>query len=343
VHAQNRPLGKIWEVFHIILSSRFLIYDIMHSRVIRVISLEVTMTRNVLSECVESSSLLTVTFDGNNEIDVDLLLRSIKSYVAILQNTAAKTCPEAYLRIRVTPFQKGSFELGLSALIVGLLPVLPNVINTAKTICDFILGYFKIKECLKGEKPKKVKEENGSITITGDDNTVTVSGDTYQFYQMPEINGEVAAIFGALAADGTRQGLSIKTENEVLQIPESSFVGMSKMEVPSDAIFRLDETTSKVEVFVKKPDLMGNSKWGFYDGKNIDATVEDEAFLAAVRRGDIQFISGDKILVELKTIFILGDDNLPLPGSEKYIVTRVFGHPKHRNVKLYDQIEISNE
>jgi len=43
--------------------------------------------------------------------------------------------------------------------------------------------------------------------------------------------------------------------------------------------------TIETNLLLRKPDLMGNSKWGFYFNKNIDATITDQEWLDKVHSG----------------------------------------------------------
>jgi hypothetical protein len=72
---------------------------------------------------------------------------------------------------------------------------------------------------------------------------------------------------------------------------------------------------------------MGDSKWGFYLNKNIDAEILDKGWLEKVRTRKIKNLySGVKIPVKMLIEVELDDNGIPIKDSEKYKVLEVTGN-----------------
>lgn len=283
-----------------------------------------------LSECIESKSQLTISFDGGNDIDAALLIQSLTSCASILQDTTMFSCPEAYLKLKISPFKPGSFRVTFEALLTGIAPlaiVAPQAIDLAKNVCDTFILYFKLKEVLKGKKPKREIPNGELVTVIGENNNgnnqITLNQNTYNFYQRPQINEAVAGLFDLLAKDGTRTGMTIQSNEEHMTIPHALFSELATPENFDKPNTVISETISTTELYVKKPDLMGRSKWGFYDGRIFDATIEDEEFLKRVKMGKYSFGCGVKISAKLKTVYNLDEYGFPIMGTEKFFILEV--------------------
>lgn len=60
------------------------------------------------------------------------------------------------------------------------------------------------------------------------------------------------------------------------------------------------QTLSDCELTIKKPDLVGHSKWSVILDQQIDVRIEDEEFLSKVRRGEINLSGGHKLICDLE-------------------------------------------
>lgn len=78
-------------------------------------------------------------------------------------------------------------------------------------------------------------------------------------------------------------------------------------------------------MLIRKAVFEGNSKWGFdYNGKAIDASINDEAFLAEFQKNG--FVNkGDHIRATLEILVDLDPQGVPIKGTEKYTVVNVHG------------------
>ena len=102
------------------------------------------------------------------------------------------------------------------------------------------------------------------------------------------------------------------------------------LEKPKDLHTYMIETP----LLLKKPDLLGRSKWGFVFDKNIEVEIKDEAWVRKVHRGEIkQLYAGVKIPVKLLVEVELDEYKDP-KGTTKYTVLEVTGDPIEPSVNM---------
>ncbi len=98
----------------------------------------------------------------------------------------------------------------------------------------------------------------------------------------------------------------------------------------------IKQKPTSVDLLVKNPDLLGDSKWQFIYNKNIEAKIEDELFLEKVRNRQIVILAGDKINCELEIEYDLTERLEIIPKSEKYNIKKINGEiikPEEDNQK----------
>lgn len=82
------------------------------------------------------------------------------------------------------------------------------------------------------------------------------------------------------------------------------------------------QVLSRCSLIIKKPDLIGNSKWELILDKKIEAKISDAEFLSKIKNREIQFSSGDKLICELQILTSLDDEYNVL--KSEYIVLKVY-------------------
>ncbi len=75
------------------------------------------------------------------------------------------------------------------------------------------------------------------------------------------------------------------------------------------------------ELIVKKPDLLGSSKWEFVFDKNISATVEDTDFLSKIKNKEIGFFCDDKVKAKMRIEVSLNERQEVL--DTKYFIEQI--------------------
>jgi len=92
---------------------------------------------------------------------------------------------------------------------------------------------------------------------------------------------------------------------------------------------------------LKKPDLLGDSRWEFIFNKAIYAKIEDQDFLNKVHNGTIKNLyAGVKIPCLLQVEYDLDKNSDLIPNSDKYKILEITGDivepEEDGNVSLFD-------
>lgn len=283
----------------------------------------------MIKVCKESSSDFLFEFEGENEIDAGVVVETITNVVDSLQHITSRVDPDAYVKVKISSFECGSFDINLKAIVECAKTLFNrNNIETASFIVATLLGCIEIKKHLKGKKPKDITDADSESVITNhegekiveDKNIVkTYFGDT-------QIDRSITNIFNVMVEDGSRDSLTVKQDrNKVIKIKNSEFANMSKNIVTDkDMVKDTMRNVVDVNLLLKKPDLLGKSKWGFILDKNIEATIADEEWLKKVNSGQItKLYAGVKIPVKLLIETDL--DNQRNPISTRYTILEVTG------------------
>lgn len=82
------------------------------------------------------------------------------------------------------------------------------------------------------------------------------------------------------------------------------------------------ENRFRANLKIKKPVLIGNSKWEFVYGKSIDAEILDIHWLEKLRNRGVGLLSGDMLDCEVKSVIIYNDDNEIIESH--YFILKVY-------------------
>ena len=105
--------------------------------------------------------------------------------------------------------------------------------------------------------------------------------------------------------------------------------------VQEDGLDTQEQIIKECRLIIKKPDLIGLSKWGFVYNKQIEAHIEDEVFLKQVRSGDVNITGGSKLICDMLIQTKL-DDMLNVLGTN-YIIKKVHAlKDKHEQMSFFD-------
>lgn len=278
--------------------------------------------------CKESSSDFSFEFGGENEIDANVVIETITSVAESIQHITNKIEPDAYVKVKVSSFECGSFDINLKA-IAECAKTLFNAdnIQIASLIVDTFVGCIKIKEHLKGEKPKSVTTKDNQTVITNHKGEKLTKDKNVAktYFRDAQIDKSITNVFNVMVVDGSRDSLTVKQgENNVIKIEKGDFVDMAKNIVTDDDM--IEETITNianVDLLLKKPDLLGKSKWGFVLDKNIEAAIADEEWLKKVNSGQVKLYAGVKIPVKLLIEADLDEQRNPI--ATRYTVLKVTG------------------
>lgn len=290
----------------------------------------------------ESQDYFKIKFYGADNIDASTLAVSLNSIVDSLKDISSETDPKAYTKLYVTSTQKGCFEITLSTIVKFAVTLFTaDNINLANTVLLIFLNSLLIKQHLKGAPPKEIKKEGDKRQIINQlgESFETTKNITKTYFGSPSIDNRIVNIFYALNADENRNDISFEMKESKARIKKEEYKEMSKniieaLEEPKDLHVYEIETP----LLLKKPDLLGKSKWGFVFDKNIEVEIKDEPWLEKVHKGEIkQLYAGVQIPVKLLVEVELDEYKDP-KGYPKYTVLEVTGDPIEPpvNMKLFD-------
>ena len=82
---------------------------------------------------------------------------------------------------------------------------------------------------------------------------------------------------------------------------------------------------SNVHLAIKKPGLLGFSKWAFLlNGRGIEASICDQDWLSKVHQGDIVIRAHDNLYALLETTIEIDESNVPIENSTRYNVLKIY-------------------
>ena len=286
----------------------------------------------------ESQDSFKIKFYGADNIDASTLAVSLNSVVDSLKDISSETDPQAYAKLYVTSTQKGCFEITLSTIVKYAVTLFTTEnINLANTVLLIFLNSLLIKQHLKGKPPKEIKKDGDKRNVVNQngESFETTKNITKTYFGSSVIDNRMVNIFCALNADENRNDVLFETKENKVRIKKEEYEEMS-----ANIIEAIEETrdlhtyTIETPLLLKKPDLLGNSKWGFVFDKNIEAEIKDETWIRRVHRGEIkQLYAGVKIPVKLLVEVELDEYKDP-KGTPKYTVLEITGNPIEPSVNM---------
>ena len=286
---------------------------------------------------IESKESFIISFGGKTSIDAKTFSQTIDSTIELLKESAFANDLNCFIKLEIKANQVGSFETIID-LIIRYQDDLLKIPSIAAEILGGWLSFLLIKEHLKGKKAKKIESNQTETAIQNQENDIKKFpkkiGNIY--FQNNKIDNLIINQFTNLSED-KRSNYIIKTSGAEIIINENSFENMKQVLVDENPIVKtIKQKPTSVDLLVKKPDLLGDSKWQFIFNKNIEAKIEDELFLEKVRNGQIVILAGDKINCELEIEYDLTERLEIIPKSEKYNIKKINGEiikPEEDNQK----------
>ena len=284
-------------------------------------------------ETVRASEGLTFTFEGEMEVNALSVSKAIESLVAISTVIAEHNYPEVEFRLSVRALSPGSLNFVFVAAAQAMQTLLsPDGIQYVKNLMDLIKSSFDIKKFLNGSAPARTEKKGERIEIERSDGTrISLPGGAGVYFIDQRIDRSISNIFNnALSSPGISGVRLTKEDGQSVEIKAEEFQACSA-EIPIAApdVPKIVQVDRKNEVlFVRTPDLLGGTQWGFKTDKYIKADIEDKEFLESVQSGKQPIIAKMYILADLRVLMELGEDGLPDESKCHYIVTKV--HSIHR-------------
>jgi len=276
---------------------------------------------------IESTETFVISFGGKSSIDAETFSQTINNTVELLKESALANDPSCFVRLEIKANNTGSFE----TIIEAIVKFSENIFNKdnfrfAKEILDGYLDFIKIKEHLQGMKAKKIESNNLEIAIQNHHNEIKKfakkTGEVY--FKNCKIENIIVNQFTILDND-KRSNFTIKTADSEVNINKNSFENMKIKTLDGDSTNArtVKQKPIRVDLLVKKLDLLGDSKWQFIYNKNIEAKIDDEEFLEKVRTRKITILAGDKINCEMEVEYDLSERLEIIPKSERYNIKKI--------------------
>ncbi|RNC63148.1 MAG: hypothetical protein AWM53_01533 [Candidatus Dichloromethanomonas elyunquensis] len=270
----------------------------------------------------KTTSNFSYKLEGDSQIDAETLAIVLSNTVHSLQYINSKENSDAFVRVNVNCLESGSFVINLTA-ITSMIPTLLNGnYSYAKSLLDILIDCFKIKQFLKGEKPKEIN--NGTIINASGESRVFNIPALNIYINDPKIDSDIGEIFEALGKDKNKKALIVKHNNdEKLRVEQSEYEMMKSPIISSEIINNLQTKIQEViaDLLVKKVDFVGNSQWEFIYNKNINASIMDLEWLDTVKKGKVKLYAGVSLKVKLR-VEVDYDENME-PVKDKYSVLEV--------------------
>ena len=295
------------------------------------------------SELIKSTAQFGIHLEGESEIDAILLSKTISDMAELTQLAARKENPDAYLKMNVTAFKNGSFQIDFSTVCEvaqTISSVVVPVAGLALTVVGVVKGIFEIKKFLKGEPPKEVTPdpENPSRVIIKSNNGAVINVEASSTIVLNNFRADqLASNISYYAKEhNPAGGFSFFVEDEEFHCDSQD---VDNMLVPLPVVEEIITKKSRIEAVlpVKKADILGRSAWDFrFKGKSITAKIDDDDFLETIHNG-AAVKAGDYINAILEVEVHLDGDGKPIDGSEQYTVVSVHGGIQH---DMSEQLEL---
>lgn len=274
---------------------------------------------------------LKIRFNGADEINLETLTSSLHSTLDCLRIVADDILTkEDSCKFVVKNVEKGSFIIDIDVLkeiATTFIPVISTVAGTVLTI-------FKIRQHLKGKKPKEVKKDNDNQTtiVNVDGKNQTINTNVFNVYTSnPEIERKLAQLSDVIAKDDKRTSLVLEENDDNGKTIER--VSYTQEEVAStttpvdmsEYAQDIEESVNDIWLKIKKLYLQGNAKWDFYTdigSQTICAVIEDNEFLEKIHNNAIYVVAETRLFVKLKVIRKIDKQGKQL-DRKQYFITKV--------------------
>ena len=287
----------------------------------------------------ESIDTFTVKFGGSNSIDAETFTSIINNTVDLVKLSCKAVEPNAFLRLEIKATREGSFETIIDAVTRYATDLITK--ENAKLACEVIAGYLaflKIKQHLRGKKAKEIKQKKDQAVIVNQNGeTITAPLNITNYYTTNnQVDIVMSEIFTALE-DSDRSEMIIEQQDSKVIFSRKDYKPMSNVIIEKSTVTSTiqSQKLQNCELIIKKPDLIGTSKWEVIFDKRIEVKIEDEEVLKQIRDGLIKISGGSKLICDL-TITVELDDKLNVLNID-YIVPKIHGiKDKQEQMNFFD-------
>jgi hypothetical protein len=190
---------------------------------------------------------------------------------------------------------------------------------------DVIKGY--VKDALKLGR-KKLIDVVSDTELTQLEKEDKLYDDTKEIIENSELSKYGAKVSKEKllrAADAVYKPLRESKNDIYFAEPNSERKPMSKsFEVVMENTFKQNEhpNTFRASLIIKKPDIVGTSKWTLVLDKAMEVEIQDKEFIQKIKNREIPILAGDRLDCDFKSIIIHNDDYEVVEA--KYYVLKVY-------------------
>lgn len=266
--------------------------------------------------------------EGNNEISADVLCGLLSNILIIANKTKPNEVDSLTYMIKATP--PGSFLVDLAIIAESTLPPLVAnggaIIDFASNSVTILSELLKFKSFLKGKKPQKVIEKENGVEITNNYGSINIFNFPSEYAANPQIDKALTHIGNALFNSNT-PSMSIRNgKNNLVQVKQDEYEYIKQPTV-DESMEKTYENEFDADFVVRKPDLQGQSKWGIIlNGKQINATIEDDIWLQKVKIGEVSTASNIVAKARMKVTQKIDKYGALVDGSAKYTVLKIYSY-----------------
>lgn len=276
---------------------------------------------------MKSKSVFSFHLDGESSVDAIVLSKTIADMADLSKEMAKQEDEQAFLKMNVTPFKNGSFEIVFEAVCEIGETIITNPMAAAafaSSVVTSVVGVFQIKRFLQGKKAKKVETDGQQIKIENERGEVLYAPKSSgAVLNSIRIDSLVVNISKYAQENNPSGGFSISSDKDTVRCKPSDLDGMvSPFPIVEESSCKRQVVVT--ELAIKKPDLLGFSKWSFrLNNRTIEANVNDENWLKKVHTGEITIKAGDSIKASLEVLIDIDAGGVPVEGSQRYTVLSV--------------------
>lgn len=274
---------------------------------------------------IKSNGELNFTFEGDYEVNALAVAKAIEGLVELSTVTASHNYPESEVRLSVRAVKPGSLAIAFMIATTAIQTLLsPDGVEYANNLASTIVAFFGIKRFLKDRSPKAVSYDGDNIVIERPDGTkITAPKEAGVYFIDQSVDKSITNIIESASISPGVSGIRVCGGNSEAAIKREDFEECSAI-MQFDPCSKKQITYTRRDVlFIRKPDLIGDSQWGFRTDKNIMADMDDKDFMDKIHSRQVVVFSGMHLIADLEINVDIDDNNLPDASSCRYSVKHV--------------------
>jgi hypothetical protein len=284
-----------------------------------------------------------IRFDGGNELSSDVLIQSLLSTSAIIQELNSLSHSGKRISLQIKALEKGSFEVHIELIesVIGAVKTLftkENVFIADALISGFV-GVIAVRQHLKGKKSESITQKGSKVSIKNNNgNVLVINNFDPNILNNETIEKNLSSTFEKLdKAKGVKAfEITDSRKKSLVKVQKEEFSVMKKAQKVD--VKEKKKVANTVNLHIVKLSFDINHKWDFIlKGDKICAKIADEVFLKRIDSGE-KFAKGDVLEVELETQQVF-DYSVNTYVNESYVVKEILNHISREDPPEFDFLE----